>query len=86
METNDTSGRGGPFKSCTTESVECTSPNWAMALILVTIMLALCLAAGREGFRRGRCRPGRYLLSMLTALSAVLGVGMNVWFWAALII
>ncbi len=26
LSTNDASGQGGPFKSCTAESVECTSP------------------------------------------------------------
>lgn len=67
-----TSGRGGVFASCTTGPPVCIGPNYGFLLVLIFIMLALCFLAALTGYGFGCCRPGRYMLPLLTVFSAVL--------------
>lgn len=65
----DSSGRGGPFRSCTADSVACDGPTYGLIIISSLIMLALCFVGAFMGFRFGRCRPGWHILLLLTVLS-----------------
>ena len=65
----DSSGRGGPFRSCTADSVACDGPVYGLIIVSSLIMLALCFVGAFMGYRFGRCRPGRHTLLLLTVLS-----------------
>lgn len=65
----DSSGRGGPFHSCTADSVACDGPIYGLIIVSSVVMLALCFVGALMGYRFGRCRPGRHTLLLLTVLS-----------------
>jgi len=46
---SDTSGRGGPFRSCTADSTMCSDPNALAVALCVLVILVCCIAAGFMG-------------------------------------
>ena len=46
---SDTSGRGGPFRSCTADSTMCSDPNVLAVALCVLVILLCCIAAGFMG-------------------------------------
>lgn len=68
----DSSGRGGPFRSCTADSVACDGPIYGLIIAASLIMIALSFLGALMGYRFGRCQPGRHMLLRLTVLSVFL--------------
>ena len=46
---SDTSGQGGPFRSCTADSTMCSDPNVLAVALCVLVILLCCIAAGFMG-------------------------------------
>lgn len=52
----DSSGRGGPFRNCTADSVSCTGPNVVAMIVCALVVLGGLVLAGWAGRRAGRPR------------------------------
>ncbi|WP_199700555.1 hypothetical protein [Jiangella rhizosphaerae] len=77
----DASGRGGPFRACTADSVACDGPQYPMIAVVALVLLAVAWAVAGLGVRIGRYGRRRRARLWLTALNVVVAVGGSVAFW-----
>ncbi|SEF18434.1 hypothetical protein [Jiangella alba] len=77
----DSSGQGGPFRSCTADSVSCDGPNHAMIAVAAAVLAGIAWAVAGLGVRAGRYPRRRRARAWLTALNVVVAVVAAAAFW-----
>lgn len=68
----DSSGSGGPFRSCTSTSESCSDPNILFAASVGILLLAAVLLPSLVGQRVGRFRHGAVAIATFSA-AAIIG-------------
>jgi len=78
LQTYDSSGQGGPFRSCTADSVSCAGPNVPWVIGLIAVLLAASALAALFGRALGRYpRRGRAFLALLALSAATAAAAMG---------
>jgi hypothetical protein len=74
MGSYDNSGSGGPFRSCTADSVSCGGPHYGLMIFCALVFLGCLAVAGLLGQAVGRFGTANRARAGLAALSALLVV------------
>ncbi|WP_139416265.1 hypothetical protein [Agromyces laixinhei] len=75
----DTSGQGGPFRTCTADSTECSGMNPVGIVLTSAVLVGIAVAIGFAG-QAAAAFPskliGRITMTTLSAIVTVAGVGL----------
>ncbi|WP_053207395.1 hypothetical protein [Jiangella muralis] len=77
----DSSGQGGPFRSCTADSVACDGPHYGMIAVAAAVLVGIAWVIAGLGVRTGRYPRRRRARAWLTALNVAVAVAASAAFW-----
>lgn len=77
----DSSGRGGPFRSCTADPTVCSGPEYWVLAVCAGIFVTTAWLAALAGARAGRYRHVWRSRIALAAMNVVIAVGSAAGWW-----